>query len=821
MAEPKPGERIDDVLSPEDVAAFRDDPTSIVTPGQLADWGLPADTPVSAIQVGDDGSITFLGTGAKEFQGFDNTLEARRDAINKGFLPSAIQTYIGSNGRVFAAIVEDSSGSFSQLRDTNTGDVLSFDHRTGDVVRNPDGTPKIIIPGTSETIPFTPPPAFETEAEAAAFIKANDRGATHEVALLPTGGFQVVRKPAAPGDFLDVQDLPGTGQVLITLTDGEQFRAAKKDEPVGPGAFQSAEDIEGTNETLITLTNGEQFRATKAGDATVKFNAEVGRFQITQSNGVVSFVSKERETQLPKSLSVGGRDVLFNPNTGSFQVLERQFEPGVVVEGGREFIQQPGGQLTPLPPEETRSIHDLIDERLAAGDAVGALALADFRDRPDSLELARFALQVVQSPGDQLVISNIARGQTLVQPPAQGDIRRVAPVPEFLQDATSRLLNAMRTGSATSGELFNVVDRIAREEQQTKKDLAAREKERDDALVQLKQAETDAKIKELMEQITGGMGGGAAQGAAEAIISDPQPVLTAKNQLVGAGLLTADEADAIISAQSAAGTSPEGIAAQLFGVAKRAAAAAEAAAIPPGGGVTAPAKGPPPTAPDPFPSKPQPTQPMQPFVPFEPDVPPTPTTPFMQFTPDVAPAAPAPGPVAPIEFTREAFAAEGGFTERELESIFGSRALAHGGMAGHGLELVGEDGPELVDLAPGTRVIPLKKVAKKDLAKMRKALGITGFQEGGTVEPLLPFGVRQALAGAAIEPPRGRLSTAAGLPILSAQARRNLLPEELEVFNRLSREAGIPTGAFEQEQRAAIPGFSRIGRARFAPQVLR
>ena len=96
------------------------------------------------------------------------------------------------------------------------------------------------------------------------------------------------------------------------------------------------------------------------------------------------------------------------------------------------------------------------------------------------------------------------------------------------------------------------------------------------------------------------------------------------------------------------------------------------------------------------------------------------------------------------------------------------------------------------------------------------------MQEGGIVGPLLPFGVRRALSGGTIAPTRRRLSRAAGLPVLSSQARQNLLPEELDVFNRLSREAGIPEGAFSQEQRSAFPGanLSR-GRARFAPRVLR
>jgi len=157
----------------------------------------------------------------------------------------------------------------------------------------------------------------------------------------------------------------------------------------------------------------------------------------------------------------------------------------------------------------------------------------------------------------------------------------------------------------------------------------------------------------------------------------------------------------------------------------------------------------------------------------------------------------------------------GGFDEDDF--------FRHGGVFDDNTAIVGENGEELIIAAPGTRVISLGggKKAKSAADRLRKA-GIRSMQDGGVVEPLLPFGVRRALAGGTIDPTRRRLSRAAGLPVLSAQARQNLLPEELEVFNRLSREAGIPEGAFAQEQESAFPGANLArGRARFAPRVLR
>ena len=174
--------------------------------------------------------------------------------------------------------------------------------------------------------------------------------------------------------------------------------------------------------------------------------------------------------------------------------------------------------------------------------------------------------------------------------------------------------------------------------------------------------------------------------------------------------------------------------------------------------------------------------------------------------------------------TTEEFEESGGGFDSSLAGFGGEDDFfRHGGVFDDNTAIVGENGEELIIAAPGTRVISLGggKKAKSAADRLRKA-GIRSMQDGGVVEPLLPFGVRRALAGGTIDPTRRRLSRAAGLPVLSAQARQNLLPEELEVFNRLSREAGIPEGAFAQEQESAFPGANLArGRARFAPRVLR
>ena len=96
--------------------------------------------------------------------------------------------------------------------------------------------------------------------------------------------------------------------------------------------------------------------------------------------------------------------------------------------------------------------------------------------------------------------------------------------------------------------------------------------------------------------------------------------------------------------------------------------------------------------------------------------------------------------------------------------------------------------------------------------------------EGGLVfDPgPLPAGVSQLQGGREIGPSRGRLFRAAGLTTPSAQAIRNMLPEELDVFRDLGSRAGIPGATFERELALGVPsGQRRRGSARMLPLSLR
>ena len=82
----------------------------------------------------------------------------------------------------------------------------------------------------------------------------------------------------------------------------------------------------------------------------------------------------------------------------------------------------------------------------------------------------------------------------------------------------------------------------------------------------------------------------------------------------------------------------------------------------------------------------------------------------------------------------------------------------------------------------------------------------------------VPLGVGQAYAGRAIEQGGAERAFAkAGLPILSAQAQRRMIPEEFDVYQELGRLSGIGEGTLNKGFRSTLPGAGRTGRLTFSP----
>ena len=155
--------------------------------------------------------------------------------------------------------------------------------------------------------------------------------------------------------------------------------------------------------------------------------------------------------------------------------------------------------------------------------------------------------------------------------------------------------------------------------------------------------------------------------------------------------------------------------------------------------------------------------------------------------------------------------------------------------------LVGEEGPELALFPRGTEIIPLNRPAKpKQRRRLRNSFADSidsfafgGFSSGGPAlvgemgpevvdlppgAQVMPAGVSEMMTGRPTRQPRS-LFRQAGMRAPSAQTIANLLPEEIEVYQEMGRLAGIPEKAFEREFRSMVPmGQGGTRQARFAPR---
>jgi len=149
---------------------------------------------------------------------------------------------------------------------------------------------------------------------------------------------------------------------------------------------------------------------------------------------------------------------------------------------------------------------------------------------------------------------------------------------------------------------------------------------------------------------------------------------------------------------------------------------------------------------------------------------------------------------------------------------------ADGGITtGDKVTLVGESGPEVALFPNGTEIIPLDRDMKPDQKRRLRRRGVRGMQEGGLVFDREPSrGISQFLGGREVGPSQGRLFRRAGFTTPSAQALRNILPEELEEFRSMGARARIPEGTFERELAQGIASGTRSSNsARFLPLSLR
>jgi hypothetical protein len=146
----------------------------------------------------------------------------------------------------------------------------------------------------------------------------------------------------------------------------------------------------------------------------------------------------------------------------------------------------------------------------------------------------------------------------------------------------------------------------------------------------------------------------------------------------------------------------------------------------------------------------------------------------------------------------------------------GFRRRAGGGTVQPGeITVVGEQGPEIAMMPPGTHILPLGKATKRDI----KAAQATGraYQQGGIVFGDLAPGLQQLQRGRPITPPRGYLFQQGGLTLPSMQALQNLTPTVRESFYGMHGDIGISPADFRQELQTAAPGGTRLPTSRMLP----
>jgi hypothetical protein len=534
------------------------------------------------------------------------------------------------------------------------------------------------------------------------------------------------------------------------------------------------------------------------------------------------------KTYEPGLLEVGGFN-LFQQRTGEYDLLglpEVPAEMEQVSVGGTDFpfIRGTQGELTPFQP----SIDNIITQALIDGNFDKALAFQDFKNRPSAKEAFDAALSFARSPADQQLISSIARGETQIQPPDPGTIRRVGPQPDFLIQAYNEFQQRLRGGRPpTPEEQQDYSSRFSRgespESDQLKLEYAKLEqKNREiEQKYELELTREQNRRQEIQDKYNlelnklngagqpanggtftpvGDDNGGDGNGDEDAdetkeVVEPSRAALieAARADAIANGIDPKIVSDAIARGQVAF-QSTEEIVAGVKALWEPFLDTGDAGDITggdiTGGDITGG------------------------------DLPGAAVTGEAVTGEEVGVQAPLSLEQSlqawqekqePISYPAEEDWTEYGWIDE----------MAGGGLTrGKNLEIVGEEGPELVDLPPGTFVLPLKGLSQREVRRA-KSKGTKGYQSGGVVFPDLPFGLRQLQSGRAITPPRGYLSRAAGLTLPSAQAFQNITPESREVFADLASRAGIPKGAFAQELQTAFPGGRRLPVSRTYPLNLR
>jgi hypothetical protein len=516
----------------------------------------------------------------------------------------------------------------------------------------------------------------------------------------------------------------------------------------------------------------------------------------------------------PGVVESGGREFL-QQYTGALTELDPRYDPEVTDVEGMKLLQQRSGQIGQLTPA---TLDQIITQALVDNDFDKAFAFQDFRDRPTAQEAFQTALDFARSPADQRIISAIARGITPVQPPPEGTIQRVGPQPDFLIQAYQDAQRRMGAGRApTEEEVGSLSARAAAGQtpltdtlQMRLEELKIKNQELRNDAISLKTQQDEQAFQMKNQSLFGGDDTGFSQFKLGLGISSGKDLTDADTatltrllaglpegskkaygegqieSLYGGGLSVADvianlrgftdstlladydarqvptDAAAVDAGLDASGYNREAM--EVFQGSIRQMQAEIAARG--GGGSTS-------------------TVDAQ-----------SPETPATTVTP--ATTLPKDDPWAGMKSVSPLTGFAGGGTVRPGE-----------------IAVVGEQGPEIAMMPPGTHILPLGKATKKDI----RAAQSTGraYQQGGIVFDELEPGLQQLWRGRPITPPRGYLFQQGGLPLPSPQALQNLTPRTRESFMGMAGNIGISPTEFRQELQTATPRGTRLPTSRMLP----
>jgi hypothetical protein len=700
------------------------------------------------------------------------------------------------------------------------------------IVIGPNGTLEMVEPEGEPGIPFTTPiegtdHVVYTDAQGRSTVIPQSQADDPAFQLgdpIESGGFRFIETSLGHFSFLPregtIERDPISGRLKVTQPDGhisflsEEQEASVVEDPT-TGLFK------------VTQPDGSISFLTTPGKATVVEDPVTGRFKITQPDGEISFLSKEQAASVTVD-PVSGRFMVTQPDgTISFLAEKTEtFDPGFIDED-RGLFQQRSGTVSQFAGPQ---IDDMITQALIDGEYEKAFSFQDFRDRPSAESELKLRLQFARSPADQQIISEIARGATTVQQAFDpGSPRRIGSQPDFLveayndflsrtqlgrpptQDEGATLLERLRTGRSPETEaLQSEVEALKQQALKTKKEQDAREISFGQQMEaqNLTFREQRAQDKEVADK-------------AAAVDTIAVPATAAKSVALPS-LSSSLDLSRFVSGDTGTTTARDLANPAVRGILEGVAAARGGLLDPlpeielsPGGRAaveSARSQG------YPIPSNFDPgafggiddvTGELARLGSDDPNVP--------AFLRTKTSKVPIPTPMGDNGLDRDnGLDIVGSFFRPR-----GVQGLAKGGIAGKNLEMVGEEGPELVDLPAGTRVTPMKNLSKAEVGSLKKR-GVKGYQTGGIVFPganNLPIGLRQLQSGRGIGPTRGRLLRAANLRLPSQQALQNLTPESVSIFMDLAAQAGIPPGALAQEIGSTAPAGARlpIGRRRPLP----